>query len=172
MNRFSDEIRIISPIAWIIAGLVAVCMFVLLFIVILPHDPKLGQWPEAGQIAFATGPALLLFVFVLLVGYINADARRRGMRYVMWTLLAIFVPNSIGIILYFIFRDPLLATCAKCGAQARVNFAFCPQCGTQLNRACPACKRPAEASWSRCAYCGSALGAGSSPGPGGRSPAV
>lgn len=157
MNRFSDEVRIISPVAWIIAALVAVSMFVLLFNVAIPHDAKLSHWPEAGRIAFATWPGLLLAVLVLLIGYINADARRRGMRYVMWTLLAIFIPNSIGIILYFILRDPLLVPCAKCGAQGRAGFAFCPQCGAQLSTACPACKRPVEPNWQRCAYCGAGL---------------
>jgi Double zinc ribbon len=160
MTRFSDEVRIISPIAWAIAALVAVGMFCLLFFVAIPHDPKLGHWPIVGAAAFAIWPGLLVAAAVLLIGYINADARRRGMRYIMWTLLAILIPNSIGIILYFVLRDPLLVPCPKCGAQARSGFAFCPQCGAGLSTACPACKRPVEAGWSRCAYCGTGLNAG------------
>jgi hypothetical protein len=163
MNRFSDEIRIISPVAWVVAVLVGLCTSVLLFSVAIPHDPKLSRWPAEGALAFSIWPGLLVFVFVLLIGYINADARRRGMRYIMWTLLAIFVPNSIGIILYFIFRDPLLVPCAKCGAQTRTGFAFCPQCGAPVSPSCPSCKRPIEAGWSRCAYCGCALPAGTPP---------
>jgi hypothetical protein len=100
---------------------------------------------------------LLIAMLVLLIGYINADARRRGMRYVMWTLLAIFIPNSIGIILYFVMREPLLVPCAKCGAKARSGFAFCPQCGSSLSTGCPACKRAVDPGWQRCAYCGAAL---------------
>jgi Double zinc ribbon len=157
MSRFSDEVRIIPFVAWIIAVLVAVGMFVLLFTVAIPSDHKLSHWPEAGQIAFAIWPGLLVAVLVLLIGYINADARRRGMRYVMWTLLAIFLPNSIGIILYFVFRDPLPVTCGKCGAQARPGFTFCPQCGAALTAACPACKRSIEPGWKTCAYCGGSL---------------
>jgi len=157
MTRFSDEIKIIPPIAWVIAVLVWLCMFMLLMFVAMPDDPKLRLWPLAGQIAFSVWPGLLVGALVLLIGYINADARRRGMRYVMWTLLAIFVPNSIGIILYFVFREPLLARCPKCGTQGRVNFAFCPQCGTQMTPACPACKRSVEAGWQRCPYCGAGL---------------
>ncbi len=157
MNRFSDEVRIISPVAWVIAALVWLGSFSLLFFVAFPEDPKLSKWPVAGAFAFAVWPGLLVAVVVLLVGYINADARRRGMRYVMWTLLALFIPNSIGIILYFVLRDPLLVRCAKCGAQARSGFAFCPQCGAGLSTACPACKRPVEPGWKRCAYCGTGL---------------
>ncbi len=157
MNRFSDEIRIISPVAWMIAALAWVGMFCLLFLVGIPQNPKLSHWPVAGAFAFSVWPGLIVAVFVLLIGYINADARRRGMRYVMWTLLAIFIPNSIGIILYFILRDPLLVPCTKCGAKARMGFAFCPQCGAALSAACPACKRPVEPNWQRCAYCGAGL---------------
>ncbi len=164
MNRFSDELRIIPKIAWGIAILAWACMFCLLFFVAFPHDSKLRLWPLAGQFAFSIWPGLLVAVVVLLIGYINADARRRGMRYVMWTLLAIFIPNSIGIILYFVLRDPLLARCPKCGAQARANFAFCPQCGAQLSPACPVCKRTVEPAWQRCAYCGTALAVPAGPG--------
>ncbi|MBZ5532963.1 MAG: zinc ribbon domain-containing protein [Acidobacteriia bacterium] len=158
MNRFSDEVRIIPPVAWIIAVLVEFCMFCLLLFVAMPNDPKLRLWPFAGQVAFAFWPGLLVGAVVLLVGYINADARRRGMRYVMWTWLALLIPNSIGIILYFVMRDPLPVPCPKCGAAGRPGFAFCPQCGAEMARACPSCKRAVDASWNRCAYCGSALG--------------
>jgi hypothetical protein len=161
MTRFSDEIRIIPLAAWIIAVLVAVAMFCVLFFVAIPGDPKLRLWPLAGAAAFSIWPGLLIAILVLLIGYINADARRRGMRYVMWTLLAIFIPNSIGIILYFVMRDPLLLPCAKCGAQARSGFAFCPQCGSSLSTGCAACKRAVDPGWQRCAYCGAALKPGS-----------
>jgi RNA polymerase subunit RPABC4/transcription elongation factor Spt4 len=124
-----------------------------------------GHWPLAGAVPFALWPGLLLGILVLLIGYINADARRRGMRYVMWTLLAIFIPNSIGVILYFVLRDPLLVPCAKCGAQVRSGFAFCPQCGSGLSTGCPACKRAVDPDWQRCPYCGAALKP-ASPAPG------
>jgi Double zinc ribbon len=157
MNRFSDEVRIIPFVAWVIAVLAFMGMFVLLFTVAIPNGHNVRHWPEAGQIAFAIWPGLLVAVWVLLIGYINADARRRGMRYVMWTLLAIFLTNFIGVILYFVLRDPLPVTCGKCGAQARAGFAFCPQCGAALSNACPACKRLVEPGWKTCAFCGGSL---------------
>jgi hypothetical protein len=157
MKRFSDELRIISPVAWTIATLVAGTMFSCLFFIWIPRDPKLSQWPGVGVVAFSLLMSLLLFAVILMYGYINADARRRGMRYVSWTFIAILVPNMLGIVLYFILRDPLVMTCPKCGAQGRANYAFCPQCGAELARACAACKRPVDSGWSRCAYCGSAL---------------
>jgi hypothetical protein len=161
MNRFSDEIRIIPRVAWVIAVLVEIGFFCVLFFVAFQRDPKLQQWPVGGAVAFSLWPGLLLGMIVLLIGYINADARRRGMRYVLWTLLAIFIPNSIGIILYFILREPLLAGCPKCGAQGRASYTFCPQCGAELSSTCPSCKRAVEPGWKSCPYCRSALSAGS-----------
>lgn len=153
MSRFSDEVRIIPRIARVIAALTFVGMYCVLFNSTFHH----GRWPLAGALAFSFCLGLLPAAAALLVGYINADARRRGMRYVMWTLLAIFLPNSIGIILYFVLREPLLASCPKCGAQVRPGFAFCPQCGGQLSNTCPGCKRSVDPNWQRCAYCGTAL---------------
>jgi hypothetical protein len=160
MNRFSDELRIIPVVARISAVLIPIFGFLALFIV-LSQDHQAGQWPVVGRVAFSLWPGLLVGVLVLFYGYINADARRRGMRYVMWTLLAMFVPNTLGIILYFILREPLLAQCPKCGAQGRANFTFCPQCGAELSSTCPSCKRAVEPGWKSCPYCRSALGAGS-----------
>ncbi|HEY6272579.1 MAG TPA: zinc ribbon domain-containing protein [Terriglobales bacterium] len=159
MTRFSDELRIIPMVARIFAILIPIGGFIGLFAV-LSNDPKVGQWPLLGRVAFSIWPGLLVGVLVLFYGYINADARRRGMRYVMWTLLAMFVPNTLGIILYFILREPLQAQCPKCGAPGRVNFTFCPQCGAELSTACPSCKRAVEPGWKSCPYCRSALGAG------------
>jgi hypothetical protein len=153
MSRFSEEIRIIAPIVWVIAALVELGMFCGLLVATF-HE---SHWPLVGAVAFSLWPGLLVAIVVLLIGYINADARRRGMRYVMWTLLAIFIPNSIGIILYFVLRDPLPVPCPKCGAQSRSGFAFCPQCGGQLSTACPGCRRPVDSNWQRCAYCGAGL---------------
>ena len=70
--------------------------------------PKAATGPWPAKLAMSVLPGLPLFVLVLLIGYVNADARRRGMRYVMWTWLAILIPNAIGIILYFVLREPLL----------------------------------------------------------------
>ena len=85
---------------------------------------------------------------------VYGDAKRRGMRHVLWTLVAMFVPNALGFIAYFILRDPLLQPCAACGATARRDFAFCPQCGSPLPRVCPSCRRPVEPIWPHCAHCG------------------
>ena len=163
MTRFSDEVRRIPLVAWLIAVLIWAGLFCLLLFVAIPGDPQLQHWPTAGQIAFAIWPGLLVAPYALLIGYINQDAGRRGMHRGLWTFVA-FLPNYIGVILYFVMRAPLLAPCPKCGAQTRAGFAFCPQCGTQITSACSSFKRTVEPGWNRCAYCGNALPT-ESPGP-------
>ena len=162
MSRFSEELRIIPRIAWVIAvlaylGLVVVVIFA------TRHDPKMQAWPSWGLAMFRGLMPLVLIPYVALIGYVNADARRRGMRYIMWTLLAMFIPNAIGFILYFVLREPILISCPKCDARCRSIFVFCPQCGAELAPSCPACKRAVEPTWHRCAYCGKELEKTSDP---------
>ena len=157
MSRFRDEINVIPRPARIAAAAVAVAVFLLLLNVALPHDQEMRHWPLWGGLLFSAGIACILCVYTLLIGYVAGDAKRRGMRRVLWVLICIFVPNGIGIILYFILRDPPLYPCPKCGTQAQGSFVFCPNCGGELHPACPQCKRAVGDGWKRCAYCGAAL---------------
>jgi len=77
--------------------------------------------------------------------------------YAMWTLLAIFIPNGIGVILYFILRDPMPSYCSKCGSPAKQGHAFCPGCGAGILPACSQCHRAGQPGWSHCAWCGAKL---------------
>jgi predicted RNA-binding Zn-ribbon protein involved in translation (DUF1610 family) len=157
MNRLRQEMELIPRTAWMVANCVWLGFFLLMMLVPLRLDPKARYWPLAGKLAMAVLPGVPLFIVVLLIGYVYADARRRGMRYVLWTLLATFIPNAIGIILYFILRDPLPIACSHCGAPLRPGHAFCPKCGAALAHVCPQCRRPVEPGWSHCANCGAAL---------------
>jgi hypothetical protein len=154
MKSFMDEIRIIPRIVWPIALLIAGAVFSLPMFYWWPKDPYMSKLSIMSLIGFASGPTLFAFICTLLVGYVYADARRRGMRYIMWTLLTIFVIYGIGFILYFVLREPLLVHCPKCNATGRSGFIFCPQCGAELAASCPACKRAVEPEWKRCVYCG------------------
>jgi len=156
MSRFRDELKIIPVPAWIIAFASFACMALVLFSVAIPQDTEMKHWPLPAALAFSLGCAGIALVFVLLIGYINGDAKRRGMRHVLWTFIAIFVPNAIGIILYFVMREPMLSSCS-CGVRVRSTFAYCPNCGTQLRRACPNCHYRVEPGWKSCAYCGTNL---------------
>jgi cytochrome bd-type quinol oxidase subunit 2 len=152
MSRLREEIRQIPRVGWWIAALVYVGLMILFVVVTFPKRGPLWE-----MTLFAPLIPLAPATYVLLVSYINGDARRRGMRHVLWTLLAIFIPNAIGIILYFILRHPLLVPCGSCGTLSRSAFAFCRACGGALGPACPQCRKAVETDWSNCAYCGAKL---------------
>jgi RNA polymerase subunit RPABC4/transcription elongation factor Spt4 len=158
MSRFRDELKVIPRTARTIAvlGYVAVTTMFSLFVQFSP-DKDLARTPEVGRILIMVVPGFLLLVYVLMIGYVYADAKRRGMRYGMWTLLAIFIPYSIGIILYFILRDPLMKPCPGCSQIVKSGYTFCPHCGTSLLPTCPNCGRGVELGWANCPQCGTKL---------------
>jgi hypothetical protein len=157
MNRLRQEMKLIPRPAWMVANCVWLGFFLLMMLGPFRLDHEARYWPLAGKLAVAVLPGIPLFIYVLLVGYVYADARRRGMRYVLWTLLAACIPNAIGIILYFILRDPLMAPCPHCTTLVRPSHAFCPHCGAALGHSCPQCRRAVEPGWSHCANCGAGL---------------
>jgi len=157
MSRFREELDLIPNAARIVAVLVWGGFFALMMLGPFHHDPELRHWPFIARAALCVLPGAPLACLAMLVGYVYADAKRRGMRYVMWTWLAALIPNAIGIILYFILREPLLVYCPKCGARVRQNFPFCPACGNSLAHACPQCRGAVEPGWTHCAHCGAAL---------------
>src|SRR5271163_4517180 len=158
MSTFSEERKVISRPARVIAALAYVLSAVGFGLLLrYSHDPGLQSTPEVGKLLLIFGPGIILAIYVLLIGYVNGDAKRRGMRYVMWTLLAIFIPNAIGIILYFILRDPLMKPCPGCSQVLKSGYTFCPHCGTSLLPTCPNCGRGVELGWANCPQCGTKL---------------
>jgi len=157
MSQFREEVRVIPRTAWVIGIILYLIAATLVCFVAMPTDPATSRWPLSGRIASAYGFSLVLLPWVLLIGYVYADAKRRGMRYVLWTWLVILVPNAIGMILYFVLRDPLPRPCPHCATLARPSFVFCPVCGTAMQPTCPNCGRGVEPGWSNCPHCGGKL---------------
>ena len=149
-----NEMRVIPPVAKALAVLAYLGVAIGLIAILIPQSHNTSMMPKGGQIALGMFAAAVPAIYVLLVGYIYGDARRRRMRYIVWTLLTIFVPQAIGIILYFILRDPLPVFCPHCGASVKAAFTFCPQCAAALRPTCLQCKRPVEHTWSHCPNCG------------------
>jgi hypothetical protein len=73
----------------------------------------------------------LIAIWILCLGYVYADARRRAMPAVPWTLAAILVPNLLGFLLYFIMRRPIGLPCTNCGQSITPDQRFCSWCGCQ-----------------------------------------
>ncbi|HEV2401693.1 MAG TPA: zinc ribbon domain-containing protein [Candidatus Sulfotelmatobacter sp.] len=157
MSRFMKELRVIPKAAWIFSLFAYLCFTVSLFFFVVPTDPEIGKWPRWGQALFVHGMFVFVLAWVALNGYIYGDAKRRQMRYVLWTLLAIFTPSGVGMILYFILRDPLPKPCPGCGHVEKTAFPFCPKCGTLLRPSCPKCGESVDPTWANCAHCGQRL---------------
>ncbi len=169
MSRFEQEWALVPTLARWIAALVFLAMgglmaSLFLLPLIVEHEYRALLFVVPVFLMSMIG-AVALAVFVLLVGYVFADARRRGMNYVLWTLLAIFIPSGVGIILYFILRDPIPVPCPSCGTPARKGHAYCASCGTAVREACLQCRQPVEATWRNCVRCGAALAQGSASPP-------
>ncbi len=95
-----------------------------------------------------------LAIIILMIGYVNADSKRRGMNSLLWTLLVIFVPKALGFIAYFLLRKPLLIPCPNCGTAVGSDFRYCPKCGHALTPTCSHCGRSISGDYVCCPYCG------------------
>lgn len=73
--------------------------------------------------------AAFIFIWVLCLGFVHADARRRGMPAWLWTCVAAFIPNLLGFLLYFACRRPIAVPCPHCGQPNAPGQRFCSWCG-------------------------------------------
>ena len=155
-----EELKIIPAIAWVAAGAVALCWFLVVIPLLVQYHhrkPPDSQLPPQFLYGLLMFSGIVLGLWVLMIFYVNADAGRRQMNRLLWTLLVIFIPNAIGFIVYFLVRKPIGQPCAKCRALIRPDFSFCPACGAAASPACPACRHQIESGWTNCAYCGTKL---------------
>jgi double zinc ribbon protein len=153
-TRSKDEIRIFAPWAYYLFTLVLLTVAVL-FVTIVGRDhnaPRLAVRFLLGVLA-----GTVVGCYAVLIGYINQDSGRRGMSRVLWTLMAIFVPNGLGIVLYFVLRKPRTTHCPQCDAEVEPGFTFCPRCRNRLQPTCPHCQRSVDPANKFCPYCGGAL---------------
>jgi hypothetical protein len=150
----ANEITIRFP-WWLIA--LAVTAF--LGVQAAVHFPTLDNPPPlVVRIFLVPFAGLVLAFYILVAGYVNRDAKRRGMSSLVWTLLVIFIPNGIGFIIYFLTRRPLLLYCPQCAAHIKAGFAYCPRCSYKLTPTCPKCHRSLGPTDAYCPYCGEAIG--------------
>jgi hypothetical protein len=169
--RFWDEFRIIPRwlIVLVILLFLAAQVIALLVNLMVDKDqifpPELQSQPALASLALAaiiTGVSLFLGSLILLVGYVNRDAKRRGMNSALWTLLVIVLLPAwtfVGFLIYFLMREPLPYNCPQCGATVGARFNFCPSCKCNLHPSCPQCKREVVETDKFCPYCAYELAA-------------
>jgi len=150
MNRLRQEFGV-APRAGVTISALLALVGALAFVLVA------GELSLPVRMVLGAAMGFFIFLYGFLVSYVYGDAKRRGMRAGLWALVAAVVPNALGLIAYFLLREPLLQRCGGCGTTARRDFAFCPQCGSALRRVCSACRRPVETPWSHCAHCGTKI---------------
>ena len=153
-TQSKDEIRILAPWAYYLFTLVFVTIAVL-FVTVVGRDPHAPRLALRCLLGLLAGTAL--GCYAVLIGYVNQDAGRRRMNRLLWTLIAIFVPNGLGIVLYFVLRKPRTAHCPQCDAEVEPAFSFCPRCRNRLKPICPHCQRSVDLGDKFCPYCGGGL---------------
>ena len=85
-----DEVHIISPVAFVLAVLPYVAVIAAMVFATLSGKPPMSL---PAMVAVGTLGGTVLACYILLIGYINSDAGRRGMSRLAWTLLAILHPE-------------------------------------------------------------------------------
>jgi len=132
MNKFMDVV----PKGVKVAAVVWMCAIVVLGTVaggMFPHWGNGWQMPVVASAAVGALGGLAMGAFMaawtLCLGYVYADAKRRAMRPVLWTLIAALFPHLFGFLLYFALRQPMTPRCPKCGQPVTLDQRFCSWCG-------------------------------------------
>lgn len=167
-TRFRDEFRIIPT--WV-KGLCIVLWLIALAIgvTVVNVDPD-SRFPELHDnvaasvlaiIGIITAAGIFLAAGILTLGYVNRDAKRRGMNSALWTwFVLLMLPTSVGIIgliIYLLVREPLPYPCPRCATPVGPRFNFCPNCKCDLYPSCPNCKKEIAETDKFCPYCATEL---------------
>jgi hypothetical protein len=157
-SRLQQELSII-PLGWTVVAGIGLVGAELLFQFFVPRWSHNDLPPEPWWALLGALAALLLAATILLTGYIYADAKRRGMNAVLWTILVLLIPKPIGFIAYFLLRTPMLAPCPRCKAAIGPDFVYCPKCGYTIMPTCVGCGHALRPDFVCCPYCGKSVGA-------------
>ena len=161
--RFRDEFRIVPrwlKVLCVVLYLIAVAVAVTVMNVapeVRPHEFRDNAAAASlAVVGIITAISTILSIFIFTLGYVNRDAKRRGMNPTLWTLLVVVLsPGSlfIGLIIYLLIREPLPYTCPRCSQLVGPRFNFCPNCKCDLHPSCPNCKREIAETDKFCPYC-------------------
>ena len=131
-----------------------------LFHVVMPHH-KHELLPMRLLMGYSWGTAFASYV--LLVGYVSRDVRRRNMPAGIWMLIVLLMPGGIGAVVYFLMRQPLLSRCPHCSTEIASSYHFCPQCQFQMAPVCGQCFRGVQITDVYCTRCGHDLAKDGAP---------
>jgi hypothetical protein len=150
-----DELGLIPWWAWVLAAAVFTGVQLLFHWAAWPWEAN----PPAllFRLLFPVFLGVMPAFWMLLVGYVNGDAARRGMGRLLWTLVVIVIPSGIGFILYFVLRQPVQGGCPGCGGAVDARANYCPQCRHTFHQTCRVCRGTVGPADRYCATCGADL---------------
>ena len=122
-----------------------------LFHGVMPHH-KHEMLPMRLLMGYSWGTAFASYV--LLVGYVSRDVKRRRMPAALWMLIVVLMPGGIGAVVYFLLRQPVLRPCPNCRTEVMSSYHFCPQCQFQMAPVCGRCFRGVQITDVYCIQCG------------------
>src|SRR5271168_2992859 len=171
--QFWDEFRIIPNwLKWLVPALYVIAVGIAVTVNLAarhnPYGNDMFPWefrnnPVMASFALAgivTAVSLVMASLIFLIGYVNRDAKRRGMNSALWTLLVtLLLPawTFLGFLIYFLMREPLPYDCPQCGKSVGARFNFCPNCKCNLHPSCPNCKQEVVETDKFCPYCATDL---------------
>jgi RNA polymerase subunit RPABC4/transcription elongation factor Spt4 len=109
------------------------------------------------------GMMLVFVMFCALLGIIiYKDAHIYGLPPLKWALIAVFVPNLIGLVLYLVARSKVEKElcCSNCKKPVEKDFNLCPHCSCVFENTCQVCKKALKSEFEICPYCGSQIAEG------------
>lgn len=118
----------------------------------VPAHRRPGSLPMHLITGYITGTTLASYV--LLVGYVSRDIRRRNMSAATWMLIVVVMPGGIGAVVYFLLRQPIMMRCQNCNTELTAGVHFCPQCRFQVAPVCGQCFRGVQMTDAFCPQCG------------------
>jgi hypothetical protein len=130
------------------------------------HLPPVGHrrpgWMTSHWIFIYT-MVTALASYILLMGYVSRDVRRRGMPVALWMVIVALMPGGIGGVVYFLLRQPIMVRCPNCTTELTAGTHFCPQCRFQMAPVCGQCFRGVQITDVYCQQCGHDLAEDSAP---------
>ena len=117
-----------------------------------PLHRRPGTLPMHLIMGYMTSAALSSYI--LLIGYVSRDVKRRNMSAALWMLLVVVMPGGIGAVVYFLLRQPVLLRCPSCNTELAAGLHFCPQCRFQVAPVCGQCFRGVQITDAFCPQCG------------------
>lgn len=76
---------------------------------------------------------LLPSMYIILAIVIYKDASRKKMNVWLWMTAVMYIPNLVGLLLYFIVRKQHQKMCTNCNRSVGRDFEYCPYCGQIIN---------------------------------------